>query len=165
MAGCAEPESDAEPELAALVDVRAFAAVEPGADAFAAFRPADLDCEQPGYVLEPLGSELALELDTRACAHITVAQPTLLDLDEGDSILLRLFHFELTAPDPALAHLGLALDGTVVWEKEVPIPTASALVLERIPVTAPLPPGSALQFHVRNHGFNTYSLLEISRER
>ena len=162
---CEPPPEPPEPEAMALVDVTLFGDVPLAEDAFVQYRPADLDCEEPGYVLEPLGGVPALELDTQKCAYITVGQPTMLDVEEGDEVLIRLFHFELTAPDPAIAHLAVALDGTVLWEVEVPIPSPPTLVVERVPVLEEVEAGASLQFHARNHGFNTYSLLEISRER
>jgi hypothetical protein len=134
-------------------------------DVFADHRPTDLDCAEPGYMIEPLGGVPAMELDTTKCPYITIGQTTLLDLEEGDVLLIRLFHFELTAPDPAVAHLAVAIDGAVLWELDVPIPSPSTLVVERVPVLEDVPAGANLQFHADNHGFNTYSLLEISRER
>lgn len=165
LGACEPPAEPHEPEAVPLVDVTSFVDVPIDADAFAQHRPMELSCDEPGWVYEPLGGAPALEIDTGKCPYVTVGQSTLQDVQEGDQLLVRLFHFELTAPEPAVAHLAVALEGTVLWEIEVPIPSPSTLVVERIPLVEDAEAGADLQFHARNHGFNTYSLLEISRER
>jgi hypothetical protein len=165
LGACEDEPAPHEPEAMPLVEVTRLGEVAVADDVFAEHRPMDLDCAEPGFSFEPLGGVPAMELDTTKCPYITIGEATLLDLEEGDVVLIRLFHFELTAPDPAVAHLAVALDGAILWETEVPIPSPSTLVVERVPVVDDVPAGVSLQFHADNHGFNTYSLLEISRER
>ena len=136
-------------------------------DVFGAERPAGLVCDPVlGIGTENLGGVEVLELATEFCNYVTLRQPTLRTVAAGDVVVIRIFHYDLTFPAPAEAHLALAIDGEVVWEERVPSPAAAALVSGEITIDRALPVGTELQLHVHNHGANTYALasLEVADE-
>lgn len=150
----------------ALVSVDEWDRVaEPEDDVFGAERPADLVCDETlGIGFELLDDELALEINTDLCNYVTLRQPSLVALVPGDTVTLRLWHYPLVAPMPAEAHLALALDGEIVWEEQLSIPAEADFVDGEFIVERALPAGAELQFHVHNHGNNTYDLLGIEAD-
>ena len=82
-----------------------------------------------------------------------------LGIGAGDVVAIRMFHWELTTPAPAQAHLALAIDGEVAWEAHVPSPAAGAIVEDEIEIEREVPAGAELQLHVHNHGANSYDLV------
>lgn len=163
-----DPPPPDEPARQSLVERERWAWVEDAADdVFGGERPAGLVCDPVlGITEELLDDERVLELDTGFCDYATVRQASLAALEVGDVVEIRMFHWDLTTPAPAQAHLALAIAGTVVWEELVPSPAAAALVEADIEVTRDVPVGAELQLHVHNHGANSYDLvsLEVVRE-
>lgn len=128
-------------------------------------RPADVACDLTGYMAEDLAGEQAFSVRTRLCAYMTACQPTLAALGPGDEVKVRVWNFELSAPeDPdAEAHLAISLDGTTTWETRIPIPSPSGLHDETFAVDAEYPAATQVCFHAHNHGLNEYDLIEVSR--
>jgi hypothetical protein len=154
----------AVPAVASLVEREAWERVDAvGEDVFGAERPEGLVCDEVlGIGAEMFGgAELVLEIDTDFCDYATVAQPSLHALAPGDAVTIQVWHYELTTPAPAQAHLALAIDGEVAWEVHVDSPTAAALVEGEIAIDRDVPAGVELQFHVHNHGANSYDLLSL----
>jgi hypothetical protein len=76
---------------------------------------------------------------------------------------VRLWHYELTNVDGASeAHAALAIAGRTLWEQATPIPSASELIRPYLPLEEDLEEGTPIQFHIRNHGSNTWNLIELS---
>ncbi|MCS6760404.1 MAG: hypothetical protein MO852_16865 [Candidatus Devosia euplotis] len=145
----------------AVVDLMAFEVVSGQSDdPFRAFD--DGGCANPSTGFELFGGEPSFGIDAVDCAYVTVAQPTLTSIAEGDPLRFRLWHFELTAPGASSATVALALDGRVVHELYLPIPGPSGLDVPRFSAPFEVAAGAPLHFHVRNHGSNSYSLLEIT---
>jgi len=114
------------------------------------------------------GGPLALDVDTRlGCGWATVEQTLLGELAPGDSVGIRVFYFSQTTFPAAQAELAIAFDGNVFWSDVVPIPVSSALtpLSGPVPVETAIAAGTPVQFHVGNHGDNTWNLLELSRVR
>jgi hypothetical protein len=80
----------------------------------------------------------------------------------GDKLQLRIWHFELTAPEAAEAHIAVTLAGTSLFDKRYPIPSGSGLDAPVVEVAADADQGSPIVFHVHNHGDNSFSLIEMS---
>lgn len=158
-----EPPPADPPASPSLVELEAWervAAVDE--DVFGAERPADLVCDEIlGIGTETFGSELVLEINTDFCNYATVRQPSTQALAPGDVVAIRVWHYELTTPAPAQAHLALAIDGEVAWEEHVPSPAEEAFVEGQLTIDRELPAGTELQFHVHNHGANTYDLVSL----
>lgn len=132
-------------------------------DAFGAERPQGLVCDPVLGIGSELfgGAELVLEINTDFCNYATVRQPSTQALEAGDSVSIRVWHYELTAAAPAQAHLALAIEGEVVWEEQVPSPAGANVVVGEVAIDRDVPTGTELQFHVHNHGANSYDLLAL----
>lgn len=160
--GTTAPPPD-EPASPSLVERSAWERVDDVAqDVFGAERPEGLVCDEVlGIGTEVFGSEEVLEINTDFCDYATVRQPSLQALMAGDTVAIRAWHYELTTPAPAQAHLALAIDGEIAWEVHVPSPAEGAFVEGEIAIDRDVPAGAELQFHVHNHGANSYDLLSI----
>lgn len=160
LAACPEdpPPEDPTPKRLAAPDgwVRV---TDPAVDAFAAMRPVDAVCDDAGYFVDPFTQ--AFEVETELCNYLTVAQPALEALAPGDVVSIQAFHYELSAPAPAEGYLGLAIDGEIAWELAVPIPAPPGPLRGELTIDRALPAGAALQFHVHNHGPNSYELISV----
>lgn len=132
---------------------------DPTTDVFAAMRPPNTPCDETGFGLDPLGA--AFEVNTGLCDYLTVAQPTLAPLDDGDVIAIRIWHEELRAPTPGQGYVGMALGGEMLWEITVAIPADYDAINADVAIDRDVPAGTELQYHVHNHGFNSWHLLDL----
>ena len=137
-----------------------WVALDAPEDLFAADRPDDIECEpELGYGVEEL--QMTFEVRTGMCNYLTAAQPSLIGLAPGGTVSIRLFHYPLEAPEPAEAHIGLGIDGRVLWEDTVPIPNDAGFVEGLIEIEHEFAAGAELQFHIHNHGPNDWLLFEL----
>jgi hypothetical protein len=164
LSGCpSNPPSDEDP-----VDPGPFKLAEydgwvrvtdPTQDLFADQRPADAVCDDAGVSADPL--VLTLEIQTDVCDYPTFRQPTLVPLAPGDVVTVFAIHGTLTAPEPAQGYLGLAVGGEIEWEHQVPIPSDADVIEQQFTIDRSIPAGTEMQFHVHNHGPNTWELAAI----
>lgn len=136
---------------------RATAEEDPFAD-----RPDSVDCPDDATEVEDFGGELTLSVDTQNCDYVTVRQPALSDIQPNESIQVRLWHFELSAVEPAEAHVAIRIGDAVVMDEHVPIPSDSELLSAEV-LDLPSAIDTPIWFHLHNHGINSYALIEISR--
>ncbi len=134
---------------------------DPDLDVFGEGRPDDATCDAAGYRPENFGPDPVFEVKTGLCSWFTGAQPSMVDLEPGDTVGIRLFHYELAAAMPSQGRAALAIGGVVVWETTRPIPSPAALIEDEIVVEQSFPAQTELQFHVDNHGFNDWELFAI----
>jgi hypothetical protein len=163
VAACEDDPPPPGPGTGSLVELEAWERVEDASeDVFGAERPGGLVCDPVlGIGTEVFGADEVLELSTDYCNYATVRQPSLRAIAAGDTVAIRFWHYELTHPAPAEAHLALAIEGEVAWEEHIPTPAAAAFVEGEIAIDRALPAGTELQLHVHNHGANTYALLSL----
>jgi len=158
-----QPDDDddsTDPEPRRLVEYDAWERVtDQSADAFADQRPADAVCDDAGWFADPIAQ--TLEVQTEVCDYVTLRQPTLTAIEPGDVVTVFAFHDLLTAPEPAQGYLALAFGGQIEWEFEVPIPGDAASIEDQFTVDRSIPAGTEVQFHVHNHGPNTWELLAV----
>jgi hypothetical protein len=153
------PPEDPDPVLLARTDDWARVA-DPGLDAFADQRPPGVDCDEVmGYGIDPIG--FAFEIKTDLCDYLTVRQATLVPLVAGDTIHVQVWHDELNAPEPSIGYVGFAIDRELSWSGTQEIPHGIDVLDGEIVVTRDLPAGTELQFHVHNHGINSWNLLDV----
>jgi len=162
--GSAEDESMEEDRLPlSLVDPHRWASAEESVDAFADQRPPEIDCDPDrGMAVEETPWQTRFEINTGWCNYATVEQPILEALEPGDTIEVRVYHFELTG-GPAEAYVAAALDGVIRWEQVIPIPSEGELLKGIFEVDEPVDAGTPIQFHVHNHGVNSWELVSIER--
>ncbi|MCH9687747.1 MAG: hypothetical protein K0V04_40330 [Deltaproteobacteria bacterium] len=149
----------------AIVDPDAWVLAEPAQDPWVRRRPPSVECPAGlGYYAEDFVDIRSLKIDTGWCNFLTIEQPSLVDLRADEVIDLKIHHFRLVADAPAEAWLGLALDGEVIWEHQVPIPSEAGLEKTLIELDRDYPVGTAIQFHLDNHGDNNWILFRVERE-
>jgi hypothetical protein len=125
-------------------------------------RPSLVTCSGDAAMAEFLGAEHVLGVDTGNCNYVTVTQPTKRAIASGETIKVRLWHFELSAREPAEAHAALLIDGLELLNERVPIPQPGGLIVKQVRVEQPVPIGSPALFHLHNHGANSWALVEVS---
>ena len=143
-----------------LVDTESWTLVDAADDPFPD-RIAQIECEAMGYGAEDFGGQRAFSVMTDQCNYLTVVQPAQREVCQGDPLVLRLWHFALFGPEGE-GHVALAIDGQMVWEERVAIPSDSGLLVPKFDAPAPISIGTPIHFHLHNHGANSYSLLEVS---
>lgn len=162
LAGCPSGDDSPplDPEPVTIATITGWTRVaDPSTDVFADMRPPKAPCDETGFGLEQFG--LSFEIKTGLCDYLTVAQPTLAPLVDGDVIAIRVWHDQLRAPSPSEGYVGLALGGEMLWEDTVPIPAEYGTLNADVTIDRDVPEGSELQYHVHNHGINSWNLLEI----
>lgn len=125
-----------------------------------------LEHERPPQVWCPSaawGPEVGgLEIQTGTCNYLFATQPSLAAIEEGDAIDVVVFHYALDAAEPALGHVALLLDDEVVWEQHVEIPADANVLEARVVARRAWPAGATVGLHLHNHGYNAWTLLEVS---
>jgi hypothetical protein len=61
--------------------------------------------------------------------------------------------------------VAVTIGGKRVWETSVAIPTEANIYDLRIPLDLDAPAGSEVEFHLHNHGYNSWTLLKLEIER
>lgn len=144
----------------ALINHDLWRLAEPGEDPWVQFRPDDVACPEGARQAEDFGGTYAYSVVTTGCPYTTVTQEILADVCAGESFYIWLWNFALTAPDQAIAHVGVRV-GSLDWSTTRAIPGPSNLVTEATLVPDDIPQGTPIYFHVRNHGSNSYELLDL----
>lgn len=148
-------------EALQLIEVDDWAVQSAAADSHAEHRPTSVECPDNSWYNE----DGALEVETGFCNYLSVAQGSKVALAKGDDLHLVLWHGNLAFDRPARAHVAITIAGTTVWEEEVDIPTDANIYDLRIPVDFDAPADSKVEFHLHNHGYNTWTLLQLEVER
>jgi hypothetical protein len=105
-----------------------------------------------------------IELDTKVCSWITVSAPARAGVRTGTALRMLFFHSALVADEPSAAVVGVAVDGETLWQREIPIPSASAFEDVVVTVEHDVVSGAPMTFHVHNHGANSYRLGSVTAE-
>lgn len=147
-------------EFVPLIDPAAWVPVPAPDDPLAAHRPAEVVCPPGGWLFEPQG----FEVNTIQCNYAMFGQPARAAVLAGRRVTATLYHFDLVAAEPAIAHAALLLGDAVLWEVEVAIPgKANAFTIDVV-APATVPAGTPVYFHLHNHGQNTWTLGAIEVE-
>jgi hypothetical protein len=147
------------PPLEMLVDQAAWLAVEPSADLVPAHRPAEIECSTEGFYTE----ENTFEVDTSICNYVSVTQGLRVPIAASDTIELSLWHGPLVSADVAEGHVALFIGSEMIWELVVPIPNPGGYHVVTLNPGIDAPAGTPIQFHLHNHGLNTWTLAYIGR--
>ncbi len=152
---CADP---VRPEVP-LAAMDAWIVGSEDVDPFAAHRGDVAECPVGTVTVE----DGALEVDTGLCDYVLLEQPLLADVQAGELVEIVFWHNELAALSPAEAHVAFAIDGSVVVEHTIPIPSLAAAYAETVEITDDVAVGAPLVLHLHNHGANTWNVLRITR--
>jgi hypothetical protein len=157
--GCSEPKP-----IESLVAADRWTPVPLEADPYAEHHAGASACPAVAFGVEELGTDSSFFIDVRDCAYLTVEQTTLVEVEEGDPMRLRLWHFALDAlRETATATIVMTVAGSTVLDATIPIPSESELLAPAWVAGFDAPAGSRAVFHLRNHGSNSYNLIELSR--
>lgn len=159
--GSSDSGSDTGPVLRPLISNAAWTRLERSEDPLADHRPKPVACPDTATTLEPLNGTTTFTVDTSRCNYLAVHQSLLSDLEAGDRLRMRLWHFQLAAAEPAEAHAALLVDGEVVWEETVAIPAESQLFRPEWQAEQTYTAGTDVTFHLHNHGANTWNFIEF----
>jgi hypothetical protein len=119
-------------------------------------------CSTAALMAEMLAGEPVFSVDTGECDYVTVSQSIQRAVAPGETIRVRLWHFELDAPEPAEAHAALRVDGLSILDERVKIPQPGGLIAKQLQLVRAIPEGALVHFHLHNHGANSWSLVEVS---
>jgi hypothetical protein len=160
LAGCPEPPPEPEPEPVAIVNADFWTrVVDPTLDVFADQRPPDAVCDDAGWGVDIF--QQSIEVYTDVCDYPTLSQPSLEPIEPGDVVDILAFHYVLTAPEPSEGYMAIAIDGEIVWEVTSAIPNDPVVFEPSFTADRSFPLGSEVQFHVHNHGPNTWELVSV----
>ena len=162
--GSGSASAGTEGDFGSLIDQEAWAAIDAVDDPLPDHRPPEVDCDVGWYI-----EDEELEVDTNLCNYLALVQPSLRPIEVGDTLDVHFYHFDLVAPEPAEAHLQVSVDGNVVWDYLVPIPTdiennktPAAVIHETVTAEFSAPLGSAVRVHLHNHGQNTWTFVDLA---
>jgi hypothetical protein len=128
-------------------------------DPFVEFAEGRLRCSPFAYRLEANW----LEVTTTDCNYATLVYRFPRDVVAGDVISGEIAWATLASIEPAIGTLAFAtLREGVVWSHDVDIPGVADITEVSFTLGQPAPAGSALYFHVRNHGYNAWQLSPLT---
>lgn len=160
LAGCGD--ETAAQDRRALVEAADFRFLAGEADPLAEHRPETVVCgELAGWYLE---GEL-VEVNTARCNYFAASAPARAAAAVGDLLEAEVFHFDLTAPEPARAHVALLVGAEVVWQEEVAVPGPGDVVPVIVELREPIAAGTPVGWHLHNHGQNHWRLSGIDVQR
>jgi hypothetical protein len=102
-------------------------------------------------------------VNTGLCTYAFLEQPLLADVAVGDEVEVAMWYSALVSTEPAEGHMALLIDGRLLWERVVPIPSDADAHTDLVEVGFDAPAGALIQLHVHNHGANTWNLLRVER--
>jgi hypothetical protein len=147
----------------ALIDHQKWTVLSDSEDPFIANKPQAEPCVAEAFGYELFAEEPSFTVRSQGCAYITVAQPVVTSCCAGETVHLRFWHYNLSNIDGASeAVAAVALDGQTIWEETFPIPSPSGLSAPYIELESELAEGTRMEFHLRNHGMNSWNLIEVS---
>ena len=122
----------------------------------------DMSCDSAAHGLEEVTPGVwSYSIETDRCHWLTIKQGVKRAVKAGDRAQLKVWHFELTAPQQAIAHVGLATEYEHLMIEEEPIPQEGRMLKFEAEFTHDLSVGEWIYFHLDNHGANSWHLLEI----
>lgn len=162
--GC-EPPATCE-SFVDVIDAEAWTFVAPEDDTlWPAPDDAEL-CEASDVQVQPVGDDLAVEIDTRfGCGWATAEQALAEDIDADDELQIRIFYFSQSSFPAAEAEVAVAIDDEILVSERIAIPTSSGLLAPRVTPARAHAAGAPIRFHIGNHGDNSWNLVEVARVR
>jgi mono/diheme cytochrome c family protein len=140
-----------------LIDVAGWQPQSAADDTWTDHRPAQFECPDNAWFEE----DGALEVETGYCTYFSVAQPSKAEINKGDEIHLVLWHGQLRFDEPTEAHVAVTIKGEVIWEDNIEIPNAGGVYDISVPSTVSAAAGETVEFHLHNHGYNSWTLLTL----
>lgn len=139
--------------------------VDAAQDPFAtATGPEAVPCTEAAIRRPVVDDEVWLEVETLDCNAAALRAASLLPVAVGDRVEVRVWRYQLIVGDAGYElslHAG-GPDGELLWARSLDLPGESGLWVDSHIVAAALPVGTPLWWRVRNHGVNSWNLIELS---
>ena len=179
LCACSPSSTGSEPDTSALADV--FREIDGATPLVHATRwesvPGDADpvrdpfldvndrCSPEAVSVETTDDGLYLDIDTTDCGWLTVEQPSLGDLAEGDTLRVWAFRWaNVTAEGQGRFTVAAGDPPATLWEVRPDLPKdESELYYDDVVVQQAVPSGSPIYWHISNHGQNVWSLIQLLR--
>ena len=149
-----------EAEPVALVAASAWTLAEASEDPLPDHRETEVPCDPYG-VTEDAGG---IEIDTQVCPYFVGTQPLLHGFDQGARLRVDAWHATLAALEPSVGHMALAVDGLVIWERQVAIPGDAEAYSDLFDAPSRALEGDSVVLHIHNHGTNTWNFHALTQE-
>jgi len=149
--------TDAALHFEPLIDNLGWRRYDAAADPLPSHQPAVLSCAASATFLE-YGS---FEVDTTRCNYLFAEHPAQLAIAAGTQIKMELLHYDLSASEPAQAHVALLFGDALQWETTIPIPRAGDVIKANFQATRALALGEPIRLHLHNHGGNAYLIVAM----
>lgn len=118
-------------------------------------RPEEIDCNTlVGWTME----EGLLEVNTAECNYLSLSEPAAVSAPAGAWVKTRISYFDLTAPEPTEAHLALLVEGRILWEATIAVPSAADILDVEAQLTEDVAKGDSIGMHLHNHGQNSWNI-------
>jgi predicted CxxxxCH...CXXCH cytochrome family protein len=138
-----------------LAEALAWGVQQRNQDAFLDHRPDSVDCDRDtGWMVE---GDL-LEIRTQFCNYASLSQQSLLDLAVGTELEFSFSHSALNFNAPSEAHVAISIEGQLLWEDTIPIPSPNALIIETLTLPFAVVRGDSIEIHIHNHGDNAWTV-------
>ena len=144
-----------------LVTIFDWAVTELQQDPFKELWSNQVRCGEDEHAPEMLGNIWVYSVQTGTCNWLTIQQPSLSAVRVGDRIRMKVWHFALSAPEPASAWVGIATADGILAQMMEPIPHPARLIELEFKVQMPIAENTPIYFHISNHGTNSWHLLDI----
>lgn len=156
--GASEP-----PDPVSLVDHARWEVGRLERDPQGGHAPETIECAPGTYHVDGLPPFETFEVTTGDCNFFTGSQPIPAAVAEGDTIHFVVWHLDLDATLPGPAHAALSIEGAVLWEIDVDVPSKAALYDVDVVARRAVAKGAHVVFHVHNHGTNEWNVQTIER--
>ena len=118
-------------------------------------------CGEDEHGVEMLADIWAYSIQTGECNWLTIKQPSLSVIYEGDIVRAEVWHFFLSALEPASALVGLATPDAILAEMVELIPQPARMIELEFVAQTTIAKHTPIYFHISNHGTNSWHLLNI----
>jgi len=157
--GEAQPDDTPAPRPPLEIDAESWQSAAASEDPFVAEEPGRVRCSPFAFRLEAGW----LEVSTVDCNYATLVHHFAEEVLAGDVIRGEVAWATLASLKPAIGTLAFATaDLGVLWSHEVSIPGNAGIVSVELTFARGAPAGTALYFHVQNHGYNTWQLSPLA---
>ena len=106
-----------------------------------------------------------VEISTGRCEQITLIQPSLSTVNEGEKLRLIAWHSQLISDEPTrqTGAIMVAVRDHVIWSEQSPIPGGARSFDLTFESEIDIRRGDPIRLHVHNHGANAWTLLSIEK--
>jgi hypothetical protein len=122
-------------------------------------------CEPMDYGPETTPIGMLFDIDTSFCGYLTVDQTLLAEVPVAELFRVKLVQYALTESEgPYLLAVAIGEPAVTVWEMTIEVPADFLVVDVTWPAARTYLVDEPVYFHLSNHGENTWSFVNLTRE-